>query len=445
MKKVITYGTYDLFHRGHDNLLRRAKALGDYLIVGVTSDNFDRSRGKLLVRQSAAERVEAVRATGYADEIILEEYEGQKIDDIKKYGVDIFTLGSDWKGKFDYLSEYCQVIYLPRTEGVSSTTIRNQDGTLRIGIIGCASFLDKFLDESRYISGVDIPAYYFENPEDKPSEKLAELKRCGSSEELLEQVDAAYVVSSLKERAGFIRQAMKKGTHVLCESPLSMRSQETRTLCQEARDHGLVLFEALKTAYSLAFQRLVLLLKGGVIGVVKCVEATCTSLQSRASWNGSVEAGGGSITTWGPYAFLPALKILGCGYRSCSFATYRDKNNGVDIYTRVQLLYDTAEAILKVGSGVKSEGDMVISGTQGYIYVPAPWWKMDYFEVRKEDSRENKRYFYQFEGEGIRYELAEFVRSVRTHIYSGQLSSDESAAISGLIERFYKGENVTYI
>lgn len=151
------------------------------------------------------------------------------------------------------------------------------------------------------------------------------------------------------------------------------------------------------------------------------------------------------MTTWGPYVFLPALKILGPSYRTCSFATYRDKSNGVDLYTRTQLTYDTGEAILKVGSGVKSEGDMVISGTKGYIYVPAPWWKMDYFEVRKEDSRDNKRYFYQFEGEGIRYELAEFVRSIQTHMDCKRLSPIESATISGLIERFRKGENVSNI
>ena len=101
MITVITYGTYDLLHYGHIRLLKRAKALGDHLIVGVTADTFDRERGKINVQQTLMERVEAVRATGLADEIIIEEYEGQKIDDIRRYNVDIFTVGSDWKGKFD--------------------------------------------------------------------------------------------------------------------------------------------------------------------------------------------------------------------------------------------------------------------------------------------------------------------------------------------------------
>ena len=124
MIKVITYGTYDLLHYGHIRLLERAKALGDYLIVGVTADDFDKTRGKINVQQPLEERIAAVRATGLADEIIVEEYEGQKIDDIRRLGVDVFTVGSDWIGYFDYLNEYCRVEYLPRTEGVSSSEIR---------------------------------------------------------------------------------------------------------------------------------------------------------------------------------------------------------------------------------------------------------------------------------------------------------------------------------
>ena len=124
MRKVITYGTYDLLHEGHINLLRRAKELGDYLIVGVTSDSFDKDRGKLNVRNNVLERVAAVRKTGYADEIIIEDYVGQKIDDIQRYDIDIFAIGSDWEGKFDYLSEYCEVVYLDRTEGISTTKIK---------------------------------------------------------------------------------------------------------------------------------------------------------------------------------------------------------------------------------------------------------------------------------------------------------------------------------
>ena len=137
MKRVITYGTFDLLHEGHINLLRRAKALGDFLIVGVTSESYDRYRGKLNVKQSLAERVENIRTTRLADQIVIEEYEGQKIDDIVKMNIDIFAIGSDWVGRFDYLKEYCEVVYLESTKGISSTDLRNEQHPLiRFGIAG---------------------------------------------------------------------------------------------------------------------------------------------------------------------------------------------------------------------------------------------------------------------------------------------------------------------
>ena len=135
MITVLTYGTFDLLHYGHIRLLERAKKLGDFLIVGITADDFDKKRGKINVKQTLMERIEAVKATGLADKIIVEEYEGQKIDDIKRYGVDIFTLGSDWVGKYDYLNEYCRVIYLDRTKGISSSEIRQKGRNLTMGII----------------------------------------------------------------------------------------------------------------------------------------------------------------------------------------------------------------------------------------------------------------------------------------------------------------------
>lgn len=154
MKTVITYGTYDLLHYGHIRLLERAKALGDYLIVGVTSDDYDKTRGKINNKQSLMERMAAVKATGLADKIIVEEYEGQKIDDIKRYGIDVFTVGSDWKGKFDYLKQYCDVIYLPRTEGISSSQLRAKENELSIGIMGQTSFWWKFVNECKFVNGL---------------------------------------------------------------------------------------------------------------------------------------------------------------------------------------------------------------------------------------------------------------------------------------------------
>ena len=200
MKKVITYGTYDLFHQGHYNLLKGAKALGDYLIVGVTSDVFDLNRGKLNVRDSLIRRIENVKKTGFADEIIVEEYMGQKIDDIKKYDIDIFTVGSDWRGHFDYLSEYCQVHYLERTKGVSSTGIRNNEA-VNIGIIGAENIVRRFCDEAKYVSGLEIVGIHAEMDRIDFAQKLAvenELCVYKSLDDMLDKVDAVYVCAPPK-------------------------------------------------------------------------------------------------------------------------------------------------------------------------------------------------------------------------------------------------------
>ena len=160
-KTIITYGTYDLLHQGHINLLKRAKALGDYLIVGVTNDSFDRERGKLNVQNNVLERVDAVKATGLADKIIIEDYVGQKIDDIQKYEVDIFAIGSDWEGKFDYLKEFCEVVYLPRTEGISSTMLREElQKDVRIGVVGTGRIAERFVPESTFVSYAKVECVY---------------------------------------------------------------------------------------------------------------------------------------------------------------------------------------------------------------------------------------------------------------------------------------------
>lgn len=124
MKTVITYGTYDMFHVGHLNLLRRAKELGDYLIVAVSSDAFNEGKGKHCVI-SDTDRMQIVDAIKYVDKVIPENSWDQKIEDVKKYNVDVFVMGDDWKGKFDFLKDYCEVVYLPRTEGISTTQLKD--------------------------------------------------------------------------------------------------------------------------------------------------------------------------------------------------------------------------------------------------------------------------------------------------------------------------------
>ncbi len=123
-KKVITYGTFDLFHYGHLQILRRAKELGDYLIVAVSTDEFNEIKGKQCV-YPFKHRAEIVAAIKYVDEVIAETNWEQKVGDIKKHDIDIFVMGDDWKGKFDELSRYCDVVYLSRTEGISTTFLKD--------------------------------------------------------------------------------------------------------------------------------------------------------------------------------------------------------------------------------------------------------------------------------------------------------------------------------
>ena len=124
MKKVITYGTFDLLHVGHINLLRRARELGDYLIVVVSSDEFNALKGKKAY-YSFEDRKTILEAVRYVDEVLPEYTWEQKIDDVRNNDVNVFVMGDDWDGEFDYLKEYCEVVYLPRTEGISTTKIKD--------------------------------------------------------------------------------------------------------------------------------------------------------------------------------------------------------------------------------------------------------------------------------------------------------------------------------
>lgn len=449
MKKIITYGTFDLLHYGHIKLLERAKKLGDYLIVGITSEDFDKKRGKINVQQPLMERVKAVKETGLADEIIIEEYEGQKIDDICNYGIDTFTVGSDWIGKFDYLKEYCEVIYLPRTEGISSTDLRTEERKIKIGLVGNSKDIRKIAIESNLVNGIEISGICQDvnNSENMNDDFLHNKYRTDNYNALIEKTDAVYLISHPSKHYEQIKEALLNGKHVLCESPITMSEAETYELYELAKKNNCVLMEAIKTAYSTAYQRLLLLLKCGIIGEIISVDSTCTSLKKidekdanglNRIWN--------SICSWGPTAMLPIFQILGTDYKNKKIISKLiDTEKKFDLFTKIDFTYNNAVASLKVGKGVKSEGELIITGTKGYIYVPAPWWKTDYFEIRYENQTENKRYFYQLEGEGIRYELLAFVGSINSERNSSKINKKITMAISKVIEDFEKRVDFTSI
>ena len=444
MTKVITYGTYDLLHQGHINLLRRAKALGDYLIVGVTNDTFDRDRGKLNVRNNVLERVEAVRATGLADQIVIEDYVGQKIDDIQRYGVDIFAIGSDWQGKFDYLNEFCKVVYLPRTEGISSTMLReSSQQEVRLGIIGYGRVGQRFPTEANVVSGVSLTGFYDINPDITLPEGL---RRYESAEELIADVDAVYIATPHLTHYLYIRQALQAGRHVLCETPMVLQKDQALELYRMAEEKGLVLMEANKTAHCPAFNHLMVMIKSGLIGEVVDIEASLSKL-----WDDNLSLrefdplqAGGSMYELGSYPLLPILKLAGINYQGIRF--FSRIQNGVDMYTKGVIRYDRTVCSFKVGLGVKTEGNLVISGTKGYAYVPAPWWKTDYFEFRYEDQNDNKKFFYKWDGAGLRYEIQEFTSCIVNHRFSSaRLRRRESICMAEIMQRFLDRNDVVEI
>ena len=443
MKRVITYGTYDLLHEGHINLLRRAKALGDYLIVGVTSDSFDRGRGKLNVRNNVLERVEAVKSTGYADEVIIEDYLGQKIDDIQRYDIDIFAIGSDWVGKFDYLNEYCKVVYLPRTEGISSTLLRERTETIyRIGIIGSGRIASRFVPESKFVSSASVTAVYDPNKEcalsfgkkfglDIYSEKL---------EEFLETIDAVYIASPHLTHYDYAKKSLSAGKHVLCEIPFMLSAMQARELYDYADKRNLVLLEASKTAFCPSFNHLVTLVKSGVIGDVVDVKTSLSKMVSAPTRELDKSQAGGAMNEHASLNMMAIIKILGREYEKVNF--YSKIEKGVDIYTKANICYPHATASMTLGIGIKTEGNMIISGTKGYVYVPAPWWLTDFFEIRYEDQTKNKKFFYSYDGDGLRYEIQEFMSMIVNHRMSSyKLRRRESVAITEIIEKYNKSEN----
>lgn len=438
MVKVITYGTFDLFHEGHYRLLQRAKALGDYLIVGVTTENYDRARGKLSVVESLVTRIENVKKTGFADEIIIEEALGQKFSDIKKYNIDIFAIGSDWTGEFDYLNDYCKVIYLERTRDISSTMLREQKQRIqRIGIIGTGRIANRFVPEAKLVSGISTQGVY--NPNKESTITFAEkwdINAYTEKEAFYQDIDAAYIASPHETHYTYIKEALEHGKHVICEKPLALKKEQAEDVYSFAKNKRLVLFEAIKTAYCPGFQKLLEIACSGTIGNIRNVEACFTKLENTKKRELTDSIYGGSFLELGSYVLLPILKFFGVAYEKLEFDTIQAEN-GLDLFTRTVLRYPAGIATATCGLGVKSEGRLLVSGTKGYIVVNAPWWKTTYFEVHYEDASKVDRYSETFLGDGLRYELSDFLAMINhNEKASFKLTRKESVTLAEIMEKF---------
>lgn len=439
MKKVITYGSFDLFHEGHYNLLKRAKALGDYLIVGVTTEQYDESRGKLNIVDSLDKRIENVRQSGFADEIIVEDHQGQKVEDVQKYGIDIFTVGSDWVGAFNYMEQFCQVVYLERTKNISSTKVRTQNHPIiRIGVIGTGRIAVRFVPEAKYVSGVIVNSVY--NPHRESAQDFCDKFELDlgtdNLEEFWEAIDAVYIASPHETHYAYVKMALERDKHVLCEKPLAFRKNQAEELFALAHKKNRVLMEAIKTAYCPGFVQMMGIAKSGIIGQICDVEACFTRLTPPELRERTDVQYGGGFTEFGTHTLLPIMKLMGTDYKEVRFDSILDEN-GIDLYTKTSFLYENGMALSKSGVAVKSEGQLLISGTKGYILCESPWWLTQYFEVRFEDPSKKERYFSKFLGQGLRYEISDFAYMINGHQgRSYKFTEAESVAIAGVMERF---------
>ena len=412
-------------------------------------ESFDQARGKLNVVDSLMTRIENVKKTGFADEVIVEDHVGQKVEDIQKYGIDLFVLGSDWQGKFDYLKDFCEVRYLERTKGISSTMRRIHDHKIiRMGLIGSGRIARRFVPEARYVSGMDLVGVY--NPHPESARRFAaefELEFSTADEEAFyEHVDAVDICTPHELHYAYAKRALEHGKHVLCEKPMTLSRAEAEELFDLAERKGLILMEAIKTAYTPGFIRLLSMLQSGVIGEIRDVESCFTRIFPDDTRRELTNADyGGSFTEYGSYTLLPIIKLLGSDYQDIRFTCFKAAN-GVDLYTKAYFDYAHSLATAKTGLKVKSDGHLLISGTKGYIFVPAPWWKTTEFEICYEDFTQNEKVFTKYLGDGLRYELSDFVSAINGNPRGGfKLTRNESVAFADVMERFLEWRKQTPI
>jgi len=403
-----------MFHQGHLRILERAKALGDYLIVGVTDENYDRSRGKLNVIESTQKRMQAIQALDFVDKVIIEKHKKQKARDMVKYSVDIFAIGDDWIGTFDYLNEFTHVEYLPRTKGISSTAIRKDSFELiELGIVGLGRDTEAFIDEAKHVPNLKLNRIY---ASDLPAlEKFTETSSIefghDNYDEFLDtNISAVYIDTALEKHYMLIKKALLAKKHVLCENPLALHKSELIELLALAKQEQVLLLSALKTAFLPAFNQLLTELDKGLIGDIKEVRATRTSLYKEKDYPDTFMAQG-ATNILSSFPSLLINKILG---ESKDLTFFDQGTEGYDVSNLIVSKHKGgAIGIANVATGIKSEGNAVISGTKGYVYIPAPWWLTKQFHVRFEDQNKSQTFNYEFDGCGLRYMIAEFASLIQ--------------------------------
>ncbi len=426
MKKVITYGTFDLFHQGHYNMLKRAKEYGDYLIVGVTGENYDIERGKLSVKEPLAQRIENVRKTGLADQIIVEEYLGQKIDDIIKYGVDVFVIGNDWKGKFDHLSRYCKLVYLERTKGISSTQIREENFKhYNIGII-TDSDDNQLISEAAKVDGFSVTGMYSDDGDVREDyAEDTELTVYGRAEDLIEDSDIVYVRSRIETRAEYITAALKAGKHVIYDPPAVLSLDQQKKLYRLAKKNHVIYMSNVKMVHIHVFNQLLWMTQGGLIGDILSFNCSISRMDMSI---------GNLFYNMLVSALCPMIKILGKDYKSEDIKTVSDED-GIQFAT-LNFNYDKARAVINVGDKIRVRNQLEIIGSKGTIRVDGNWWRGSFFKLDTPDSDVEEIYNTNYQGNGFKYLIRAMATMMENERYEAMgLFEDEDLKITEILEK----------
>lgn len=309
----------------------------------------------------------------------------------------------------------------------------------RIGIIGTGRIANRFLPEAALVSGVNTQCVY--NPHFQSAKVFADkwgIDACKDIEEFYDMTDIVYVASPHETHYFYIKQSLEHGKHVLCEKPLCLSRAQVQELFEYAKERNLILFEGIKTAYCPGFTKLLGIACSGAIGNIKGVEACFTKLENKDNRELTDKKYGGSFTELGSYCLLPIIKLFGREYEYIRFEAIKDENN-IDIYTKAEMRFSNGLATATCGLGVKSEGKLLISGTEGYIVVEAPWWKTSYFEVHHENPNDVERFSERFLGDGLRYEICDLLSMINGDTRRDfKLTRGDSEAMAEIMEQFLK-------
>ena len=315
---------------------------------------------------------------------------------------------------------------------------------IRLGIIGTGRIAKRFVYDAWQEFDVEIVAVY--NPhEDSVRNFCAETNlECTylNWREFVNEIDAAYVASPTGTHFEYVDKLLHSGIHVLCEKPMVLSKEQAEYLYELAEKMKCVLMEGIKTAYCPGFLEVLDIINQGKIGKVQDVEACFTKIVDLKCREWTHIKDCGSMTELGTYGCYAVIKILGCDFSDVRFVSIRDEN-GVDAYTKVFFEYENnVLGLVKTGIGVKSEGELIIAGTKGYILVKAPWWLTRCVEIHYEDQTKTEVYNYEYIGNGLQYELGYFLGKIQDLDLPNMVTREQSVAIAEIMQKFLEKESI---